>query len=382
MRILHTADWHLGRQLHGVSLIEDQALALDQLFATLAELTPDCLIVAGDIFDRALPPVEAVTLFSQTLNRLNAEFKKPVLIIAGNHDSPERIDYGSSLFESSGIFIRGSFTKSPSVVHLEDSYGAVDIVLLPYLETAVARQVLGDETIQTPQDALAAACQSALNVIRPGARRVAVAHAFVDGGRESESERPISVGGSGRIHAGIFDPFHYVALGHLHEPQAIARDGVRYSGSLCKYSFSEVSHRKSFSLVELAADGSVKIEEIPISYKRDTRIVRGSFAEILKGDALSREDYILAEITDAGAIIDAMGQLRVVYPNILQMRRVSIESLIDPQSTISVNLRQSPRDLFGDFLKYVTSSDPEDADLKAFDEAIGQISTDASKGEA
>jgi exonuclease SbcD len=209
-----------------------------------------------------------------------------------------------------------------------------------------------------------------------------VAHAFVDGGRESESERPISVGGSGRIHAGIFDPFNYVALGHLHEPQPIARDGVRYSGSLCKYSFSEVSHRKSFSLVELAADGSVKIEEIPISYKRDARIVRGSFAEILKGDALSREDYILAEILDTGAIIDAMGQLRVVYPNILQMRRVSIESLIDPQSTISVNLRQSPRDLFGDFLKYVTSSDPEDADLKAFDEAIGQISTDAPKGEA
>ena len=381
MRILHTADWHLGRQLHGVSMIEDQALVLDQLFAALAELKPDCLIVAGDIFDRALPPVEAVALFNKTLNRLNPDFKKPVLIIAGNHDSPERIDFGSGLFESNGIFIRGSFTKSPSIVRLEDNYGAVDIALLPYLETAVARQVLGDELIQNPQDALAAACQVALDATRPSARRVAVAHAFVDGGRESESERPISVGGSGRVQAAIFDKFHYVALGHLHEPQAIARDGVRYSGSLCKYSFSEVSHRKSFSLVELAADGSVSIEEIPISYRRDARIVRGTFAEILKGDALNREDYILAEITDTGAIIDAMGQLRSVYPNILQMRRVSIEGLVDPQSKIRVDLRQSPRDLFGDFLRHVTNNDPEDLHLRAFDAAMGDTSTEA-KGEA
>jgi len=182
------------------------------------------------------------------------------------------------------------------------------------------------------------------------------------------------------VQAAIFDQFHYVALGHLHEPQVIARDGVRYSGSLCKYSFSEVSHRKSFSLVELAADGAVSIEEIPISYKRDARIVRGTFAEILKGDALNREDYILAEITDTGAIIDAMGQLRAVYPNILQMRRVNIESLIDPQNAISVNLRQSPRDLFGDFLKYVTNKEPEDAHLKAFDAAMHQRAEESAKG--
>lgn len=374
MRILHTADWHLGRQLHGVSLIEDQACALEQFFDAIRQYKPDCVIVAGDIFDRALPPVEAVRLFDETLSRLRSDYQGPVIFIAGNHDSPERIDYGSRLFESNGIYIRGSFTKAPAVVKLDDKHGKVDLVLIPYLEAPVARQILGDDAIQTQEEAIKAACYEALKVSRAGARRVAVAHAFVDGGKESESERPLLVGGSGRVPAAVFDDYSYVALGHLHEPQQISRPGVRYSGSLCKYSFSEASHQKSFSLVDLAADGGVTIEEFPLSYRRDVRRLRGSFAELMKGEGGGLEDYILAEITDTGAIIDAMNQLRAVYPNILQIRRINLERMIDSAASERMDLKTTPLEMFSRFLKHVTGDEAEAAHLSAFEKAIGDQS--------
>jgi exonuclease SbcD len=374
MRILHTADWHLGRQLHSASLIDDQSHALEQLFMVIKDTRPECLIVAGDIFDRAVPPVEAVSLFNQTLSRFAADYSIPILLIAGNHDSPERIDYGSGIFAKSGVFIKGTFTAEPGVVRLADVWGDVDFTLLPYLEPPVARQVLGSPDLHTHHDALRAACTLSLAVRRPNARQVLIAHAFVDGGKESESERPLSVGGSGRVPASAFDEFHYVALGHLHEPQEISRPAVRYSGSLYKYSFSEAQHQKSFSLVELDRNGAIQVTPIPYGIKRDVRRVRGEFREILANPiAEARNDYILAEITDTAPIIDAMSQLRTIYPNALDIMRIAHAEFVAQEEAAGRRLEQNERQLFESFFRYVTNDDASAAQIAEFGRIVDEL---------
>lgn len=336
MRFLHSADWHLGRVHHGVSLLEDQAHLLREFVRLAADLRPDAILLAGDIYDRSVPPAEAVRLLDLVLTELVQGLRIPVVMIAGNHDGPDRLAFGASLLGGAGLSVRGVVDAQAQAVVLHDAHGAVAIHALPYAEPAVVRAVLGGTlrsedgsaaaVIDSHQAALAAQLRAARAAHPAGARSVVVAHAFVLGGSESESERPLSVGGSGAVSAALFDGFDYVALGHLHRPQQVGEARIQYSGSLLKYSFSEADHSKSVNLVELDANGACTVEHIALTPRRDLRIVSGELDAILAAAAADpgRDDYILARLTDSGALLDAMGKLRSAYPNALAIERPAL----------------------------------------------------------
>lgn len=323
MRILHTADWHLGRVYHGVSLLEDQAHVLDQLVGLVRSERPDVVLIAGDVYDRSIPPAEAVRLLDETLTRIVVGEHTPVILIAGNHDSPDRLGFGARLLADAGLTIRGLAAADASPVVLQDRHGEVAFHPLPYAEPSVVRQSLQDESIADHHAAMRAQVERIRRLHDPSRRSVLIAHAFVQGGTESESERPLSVGGTGLVGAEVFEGFHFVALGHLHRPQSLAGGRIDYAGSLLKYSFAEVGHDKSVSLVELDGQGRARIERLRLTPRRDLRILSGSLEAILAAaeNDPGRDDYVLARLTDTGALLDAMGKLRTVYPNALAIER-------------------------------------------------------------
>lgn len=373
MRLLHTADWHLGRSLYEARLIEDQAHALDGLVALVRDARPDAVIVAGDVYDRAVPPGEAVSLLDETLNRICRGEGVPVLMIAGNHDSPERLDFASRLTGDAGLHLRGRVCDPPVPVVLEDAHGPVHVHLLPYAEPAAVRQALGDEAATGHDAAMAALTDRVRDTLPAGVRGVAVAHAFVAGGAESESERPLVIGGSGSVAAKRFDGFCYAALGHLHRPQAMAGGRVRYSGSLLKYSFDEAAHRKSVSLVEIAADGEVAVEEIALPLRRDVRIVEGTLEQLTRDPPLlGRDDWLLARLHDSGVVLDAMAKLRAVYPNVLAIERPS--RTLGPEGAAAArdHRRIGPDDLFDAFWVEVTGASLSEEERPVVHDAVAR----------
>ncbi|MDX6750588.1 exonuclease SbcCD subunit D [Geminicoccaceae bacterium 1502E] len=345
MRLLHTADWHLGRQLHGHSLLDDQAHALDQIVAAAAELRPDAVIVAGDVYDRAVPPHEAVELLDEVLARLVQDLRLPTLLIAGNHDSPARLAFGARLLRGAGLAVVGQAGASPPLV-LEDAHGPLDIFGLAYAEPALVRAVLG-QAVHDHDAALRA--QIAALGRDPGRRAVLVAHAFVAGGGESESERPLTVGGSGMVGTDAFAGFAYTALGHLHAPQSFAGGRIRYSGSLLKYSLSEAAHAKSATLVEIDAAGVCRTEDIVLSPRRDVRILTGPMASLLQ--APRSEDYVACVLEDTEALLDSFARLRELFPNLLTVERPFYAAGTAVQGAGAEALRREVPDLFADFFE-------------------------------
>ncbi|MEY3012843.1 MAG: hypothetical protein RIT45_1578 [Pseudomonadota bacterium] len=332
MRILHTSDWHIGKRLEGVSLLEDQAETLEGFVALAADLKPDVVVIAGDLYDRSVPPHDAVTLLDDVLQRLVLGLGLPVVAIAGNHDSAERLGFASRLLESSGLWLAGDPLDGRHLT-LHDAHGAVDIVPLPFATPEALRSALTERDEAAELQGFAAAMerqvQHALAALEPGRRRVAVAHAFVRGGAPSESERALQIGGTGDVPASVFDAFDYVALGHLHRPQQIDAerrgDAVRYSGSLLPYSFSEAEHANSATLATLGAPGSLQVETHRLPQRRRLRKVSGTMAELLAQGAAEpsarQQDYIWAELLDPGLVHEAMPRLRAVYPNALKITR-------------------------------------------------------------
>lgn len=323
MRVLHTADWHLGRVYHGVSLLEDQAAILDQLPALIRDCRPDAMIVAGDIYDRSVPPGDAVRLLDETLTRLICTSRIPVIVIAGNHDGADRLGFGARLLAAAGLTVRSTVSAACAPVVFSDRHGEVAFYPLPYAEPPLVRAALGDDSLTDHHRCLTAQAARLRPALVPGRRQVAIAHAFVQGGCVSESERPLSVGGTGAVGAEAFAGFHYVVLGHLHRPQSLDGQRLNYSGSLLKYSFAEVDHRKSLSLVELDGHGRVTLERLTLTPRRDLRVVGGTLAAILAAAVADpqRDDYVLARLDDPGALLDAMGKLRAAYPNALAIER-------------------------------------------------------------
>ena len=261
MRILHTSDWHLGKLFEGHHLTDDQAFILDDFVQVARDSKPDAIIIAGDLYDRSVPPQEAVTLFNDVLNRIIGDLKIPTIAIAGNHDSAERIEFGSELLRSSGLILTGH-PLSKSLLTLDDTHGPVDFIPIPFATPEALRSALreagSDASLQGFSAAMQRQVDEALQQSK-SSRKVAIAHAFVTGGHTSESERDLQVGGTGDVAAQVFDPFVYTALGHLHRPQWIDAkrrgEAIRYSGSLLPYSFSEIDQPKSVTLVELGAEG-------------------------------------------------------------------------------------------------------------------------------
>ena len=371
MRFLHTADWHLGRILHGRSLIEDQAHVLDQFVALVRDTRPDAVLIAGDVYDRAVPPAEAVNLLDETLSRIVLGEGVPTIVIAGNHDSPDRLGFGARLLASRGLTIVGRVDALNEGVAFDDDWGRVVVHALPYAEPALVRDALGME-ISGHEAALAALLERVRAKHPAGARSVVVAHAFVAGGAESDSERPLSVGGSGAVDARLLKGFDYVALGHLHRPQRAGADHVRYSGSLLKYSFSEAAHAKSVSLVELGAPGELNIEEIALTPLRDLRVLSGTLDELLAASAAdaAREDYVFASLTDRGALLDPMARLREAWPNVLGCERTVLSAAGGGGAARARSRELDTRALFADFFREVADAPLDAAQSAALDEAL------------
>jgi len=315
MKLLHTADWHLGKTLKGQNLLDDQIFILNQLFDVISDQNPDAIIISGDIYDRGIPPAEAVELFDDILNRF-AEKKLPTLIISGNHDSATRLNFGSKLFRSKNIFIASKIEDKPAQVVLEDNFGEIYFSLIPFFDPAEIKAKFFDENAErlTFNDANKFYVDLARKNIPENKRSVAIAHVFLTGGVESESERKF-VGGSANVNAQIFNKYNYVALGHLHRPQKISSECIRYAGSPLKYSFDEANHKKSVAIVEIDDLGAINIKKIDLKPRRDVKIVKGNIFELMQSE--KTEDYICARLTER--VINVQDKLRYIFPHLLSV---------------------------------------------------------------
>lgn len=380
MRLLHTSDWHIGRQLHGVSLIEDQRYVLDQI-VTIADVEAvDAVIIAGDLYDRAIPPADAVSLMGETLRRLCQDLKKPVLVIAGNHDSGERLGFAAELLGSSGLHIVGQLAQSIDPITVEANGESIDLFGLPYAGPLTVRDALGVE-VSSHEQAMRALLERVQSKRTAGRPTVLVAHCFVAGTQESDSERPLSVGGADQIPAGLFASFNYTALGHLHRPQFVGDGRTRYSGSILKYSFSEAEHEKSVTLIDIDPSGLAHTQLVPLHALRDLRVVEGTLDDVLKQGRTDpkADDYILARLVDTGALLDVMGKLRSVYPNVMQMQNIGVREGGPSPDASREMLEKSHLDLFEAFFEEIQEEPVSDEQRQYMVSLLESIGTEDTK---
>jgi exonuclease SbcD len=373
MRIIHTADWHLGRLFHGVHLTEDQAPLLDQIFDLLKSYKAHCLIIAGDIFDRSAPPVEAIRLLNDFLTRVNLDLDIAVIAIAGNHDSPDRLGFASEILGRSGAHLIGNVERmiNPAIVH--DQYGPCPIYPIPYADPALVRERLESPEIRDHHGALSRIIHSSLRDLKKYPRSIAVAHAFVTGGQKSESERPLAVGAVEEADARLFKDFSYTALGHLHRPQRVGHDHIRYSGALYKYSFEESSQDKSVLALEMDGNGNIETESVKLTPKRDVRIIRGYFRDLLNSghEHGPAEDYVMVSLKDSGPVVDAMQRLRQVFPNLLRLERdIYGDSQKTRENWGRMRGEMDEKAWFKAFYKHVTGNEMNNKDLDLFNTAL------------
>ena len=319
MKFLHLADLHLGKRVNGFSMLEDQAHILRQILAILDDEQPDGVLIAGDVYDKSVPSVEAVELLDGFLTELRAR-GVPVLLISGNHDSPERLAFGGRVMDSCGIHISPVYDGALAPVTLHDEFGPVHVWLLPFVKPAHVRRWFPDADIESYTDAVAEAV--AHMDIDTAARNVLVTHQFVTGGARSGSEE-LSVGGTDNVDSGVFAPFDYVALGHLHGAQHIGLETIRYAGSPLKYSFSEARQHKSVTVVTLGEKGNVQVRTVALTPLRELREIRGSYDELTARSFYEhttyRSDYLHLILTDEQDVFDAMSRLRTIYPYLMTL---------------------------------------------------------------
>ena len=387
MRFLHTADWHLGRIFYGQYLTDDQAHVLEhQFFTILKEEKIDGILLAGDVFDRAVPPIEAIELWDAIITRLAMDYKVPLFVVSGNHDGAERLEVGRSMLSRSGIHIWGSPYHALQPFEFESSDGKVAICPMPFSEPRRIGDALGlsaseSEPVDTEaKDSLFSYVESDEQELEPifnlhnydqmyqawsdclykrvpkGMRSIAISHAFVMGGEVGGSERTLSVGGSEQVSPHVFKNFHYTALGHLHGPQRMGADHIRYSGSPLKYSFDEHAQKKSFTIIDMDTNGKVDISTIPVEAKRDVVILEGYFEDLLNNTALQKkhkDDYVQARLLDTMPIMDGMAKLRQVYHRCMTIELAGriATPVVDMGDAVFKELNE--RELFNQFAETV-----------------------------
>ena len=373
MKFLHLSDLHIGMRLNDFSLQDDQKFILDQIVGIAKREKPDAVVIAGDIYDKSVPSVEGVRLFDDFLTAI-AEIKIPVLAISGNHDSAERLSFGTRLMKISGVHITSTFSGAPERITLTDQLGEVNFWLLPFIKPATVRRFFPESEIATYNDAVKMAISAAS--LDPDERNVLVAHQFVTGAATSDSEQ-ITAGGIDNVDAELFDNFDYVALGHIHKPQKIRRDEVRYCGTPLKYSFSEASHNKSVSLVTLCEKGKVTIDEIELIPLRDMREIKGCYDELMlkeNYESTNRFDYLRVILTDEEEIPDAIALMRTIYPNIMRLdydnRRTRTTSVIDGSDKVE---EKSPQELFDELYELQMGAKMSESQLKIVSEMVEGI---------
>ena len=321
MKFIHLSDLHIGKRVNGFSMLEDQKYILDQILMIAEEEMPDGVLIAGDIYDKPVPPAEAVQVFDAFLTGL-ADRNLPVFVISGNHDSPERLAFGGQLMKDRRVYMAPGYDGYLEPVQLEDRYGSLRVYMLPFIKPAVVRRCCPEEGIETFEDAVRWALEHmAEHKKGEDGRNILIAHQFVTGASCCDSEE-LSIGGLDQVSAELFDSFDYVAMGHIHGPQKVGRDTLRYSGTPLKYSFSEVNHRKSVTVVELLEKGNVTVNTRPLRPLHDMRELRGSYEELTSRDfyqGTAVDDYLHITLTDEEDILDAIGKLRSIYPNVMKL---------------------------------------------------------------
>ena len=348
MRIIHLSDLHLGKRVNEFSMLEDQAYILTKIINVIDEERPDAVILAGDLYDKSVPPAEAVTLLDDFLVRL-VKRRVQVFVISGNHDSPERVAFAGRLIEQSGVHLSPVYNGTVTPITLEDDFGPVNFYLLPFVKPAHVRRFFPEQEIASYTDAV----RTAVNAMGMdfSRRNVLVTHQFVTGAERSESEE-VSVGGADNVDSSVFDGIDYVALGHIHGPQNIGSERLRYCGTPLKYSFSEADHSKSVTVAELREKGTLEIHTVPLIPKRDLRELRGSYLELTARSnyaGTDTEDYLHITLTDEEDIPDVAAKLRVIYPNLMKLdydnRRTRSQTAVGAAEDVE---RKTPLELFGE----------------------------------
>lgn len=325
--MLHTADWHLGRIFNGYSLLEEQAQLLDQILDLVLREAPDLFILAGDVFDRGNPRREAVELFDRFLERIYRESDTAIVVIAGNHDAPERIGFGGALHDPRRVLIRGGLTRLEEPLILEDNEGVVAVTAIPYAGVFAVRDRFHDPDIADPDAVVERQLLAARRGVPENAREIIVSHTFVAGGSGSDSERSLeSAGGIEAVAADRYDGASYVALGHLHRPQELPLSSgiLRYSGSIMPFGFDELDREKSVTLFDLRWWGVENLRTVALEQPRELKLLRGAFAELLAAEG-EPEAFVKLELTDPAPIPDAMSRLRERYPRAVQLEWVARE---------------------------------------------------------
>lgn len=318
MKLIHLSDLHIGKRVNEFSMLEDQRAILSQILTAVKREQADGVLVAGDIYDKPVPPAEAVQMFDEFLTRL-AELGTPVFVISGNHDSAERVAFGARLMSGRGVYVSPVYDGNVTGITMKDKYGEVVVYLLPFVKPALVRHVFEDEDPGSYQDAVRIAVDHI--AVDQNKRNVLVAHQFVTGAFRCDSEE-VLVGGLDNVDVSVFDAFDYVALGHIHSPQHVGRETVRYCGTPLKYSFSEAEQEKSMTVVELGEKGRVEIKTLPFKPLRDMRRIRGTYLEVTALDYYkdtNQEDYVQVTLTDEEDVPDGMQKLRVIYPHLMKL---------------------------------------------------------------
>lgn len=350
MKLIHLSDLHLGKRVNEFSMIDDQRHVLDQILRVIDAERPDAVLIAGDVYDKPVPTAEAVALLDWFLVELSGR-QLQVFVISGNHDSAERMAFGGRLMEQSGVHLAPVYDGTVARWTLTDEHGLVHLYLLPFVKPVHVRRCFPEREIETYTDAVAAAVE-AMDVDST-ARNVLVTHQFVTGAARCESEE-VSVGGADNVDASVFDGFDYVALGHLHGPQTVGRETVRYCGTPLKYSFSEAHHKKSVTVVELGEKGTVTVRTVPLTPRRDLVELRGAYEEVTQRDFYEgngyQDSYVHITLTDEEDVPDALGKLRLIYPYLMKLdydnQRTHAAGVGDEGGDLQ---RKSPMELLEEF---------------------------------
>lgn len=351
MKLIHLSDLHIGKKLNEFSLLEDQKYILTQILELIRQEKPDGVIIAGDVYDKAIPSVEAVQLLDNFLTEL-AETDQPVFIISGNHDSAERLTFGSKLFSRSNIHVAGIYDGTVQHFMLTDTYGKVNIHLLPFIKPSAVRRIFEEATVSNFNEALQTVLEHMQ--VNTAERNVLVAHQFVTGALRSDSEE-IFVGGLDNVDAALFKDFDYTALGHIHNPQNIGSEKIRYCGTPLKYSFSEAAQEKSLTVVELKEKGELNIHCLLLKPLHDLKKLKGTYMQLTSLDFyknLNRSDYYHITLTDEDDVLDAVKKLRTIYPNLMQLEYDNHRTRSAGKITVTEKaIQKSELELFQEFFE-------------------------------
>lgn len=377
LKLFHTADWHLGKLVQGVYMTDDQRYVLAQFIEAIQQEQPDAVIIAGDLYDRAIPPTEAVALLDDMLKTIIVDLKTPVLAIAGNHDSPGRLQFGSQFMRDKGYYIAGQMKNPIQPVVLTDQHGEVHIYLVPFADPSIVRNIYGDEDISTHEDAMRKVIEEIESTMDPNARHIFVGHAFVTPHGESEentsdSERPIAVGGTEYIPASLFEAFHYTALGHLHRAHYVNNEKIRYAGSPLKYSISEEHHEKGFYIVEMDKNGQVEVEKRILKPRRDMRTIEARIDEIKTHEP--NDDYVFVQLLDETAVLHPMEKIRAIYPNAMHVaRKIRLGTSQSVAREGKKTEHLTDEQLFTAFYTELTDQQPDEETRHLFQEVLYEV---------